>query len=64
MNISSVEENFILDMLKSNNVQMQEFALNSILLWDNISDIEELKNVYIANRYLQDDLDSFIQQKA
>lgn len=62
--IGSQEEDFIFTMLQKGNVSMQEYALDTILAWDNISDLEKLKSVKIANRFLQDDLELFIDQKA
>ena len=45
-------------------MDIQETALDILLAWDNFSDFEKLKEIKINNRYLQEDLSSFIIQKA
>ncbi len=62
--ISAEEERFVLAVLENGNLSMQTFALEAILNWDNISDLEALKRVKIPNRYLQEDLEEFIQQRS
>lgn len=61
--VSAGEENFILQILRYGNLDNQSFALQTILNWDNISNIDEIKDIKIANRYLQEDLEEFITQK-
>ena len=61
--INADEENFILQILKNGDLGKQGYALQTILNWDNISNLNELKSVKIANRYLQEDLEDFISQK-
>lgn len=61
--ITADEENFIVSILRFGNLQMQEFALNAILNWDKVSDITGLKTIRLGNKYLQEDLEDFIQSK-
>lgn len=61
--INADEENFVLQLLKNGDLGKQYFSLQTILNWDNISNLNELKSVKIANRYLQEDLEDFISQK-
>lgn len=61
--ILSEEENFVLNVLQFADLQAQSFALNTVLNWNNISDINCIKNVKISNRYLQEDLEEFIAQR-
>lgn len=62
--ITAQEENFIIAMLKSGNVQIQSIALTAILNWDEVSDINYLKSIKIDNDFLQEDLTEFIEHKA
>lgn len=59
--ISASEENFIVDLLQSDNVLNQEFALNAILLWENVANKDLLKTIHLSNKYLQMDLDEFLR---
>lgn len=61
--ISSDEENFILQILRYGTLDNQSFALQAILNWDNISNLDAINDIKIANRYLQEDLEDFIAQK-
>lgn len=61
--VSACEERFVVDSLASSNVLMQEFALNVILLWDNITNVETIRNITIKNKYLNNDLKEFIQKR-
>lgn len=63
-NISADEENYIFSMLNSNESQLQEFALAAILNWDNFSNVNLLKTLEMQNKYLQEDLEDFINSKA
>lgn len=56
------EEEFVLKMLESDNLELQEEALNAIELWENTTQFERVKKVRIKNRYLQEDLDDFIKE--
>lgn len=58
--INACEEKFIIDLLKIQDAEIQEYALNAVFLWERISDKETLKNIKIRNKYLQEDLDSFL----
>ena len=60
-NISAFEERFVVDVLSMGELNVQEFALNTILVWDNVSNINSLKNIVIKNRYLAQDLSDFIE---
>ena len=59
-NLFAFEEKFVINVLLNENQFLQEYALNTILNWDNISDIEILKEVKISNKYLNEDLHEFI----
>ena len=60
-NLSYYEEKFVINVLKYGNVNLQEFALNTILSWNNVTDVDELKNIKIKNKYLNLDLLNFIK---
>lgn len=62
--IYPIEENFVFYALEHGDICIQETALDILLAWDNFSDFEKLKEIKINNRYLQEDLSSFIIQKA
>lgn len=62
--IYSIEEDFIFYMLQNGRIEIQECALDTLISWDNFSDINKLKGIKIGNRYLQEDLTAFIGQKA
>ena len=59
-NLFAFEEKFVIKILQSTDIQLQEYALNTIIIWDNVSDIDQIKNIKIANRYLEDDLQDFL----
>ena len=53
----------VIDCLKQNSqIQLQECALNAILEWDKVSDVNNLKNVKIKNSYLQESLNEFVEE--
>lgn len=56
------EEEFTLRMLESDEVALQEQALNALLLWNKTTQFERVKKVKLQNRYLQKDLDDFIKE--
>ena len=58
--IKVCEEKFIIDLLKIQDAEIQEYALNTILLWGGISNKDVLKKVKIRNKFLQKDLDAFL----
>ncbi len=60
--ISADEENLILELLSSSNIQVQEYALNALLMWDEISDINSVKNLQLGNKFLREDLKEFIEE--
>ena len=60
-NLFAFEERFVINVLLDNNLQLQEYALNTLLNWDNISNVEMLKKVRINNKYLNEDLQEFIE---
>lgn len=59
-NLFAFEEKFVIEVLQSSDILLQEFALNTIMVWDNLSDINQIKNIKIANKYLDDDLQDFL----
>lgn len=61
--ITGEEERLVIDCLKQNNqIKLQECALNAILEWDKVSDINSLRDVEIGNSYLQESLNEFIEE--
>lgn len=61
--ITGEEEQLVIDCLKQNSqIQLQECALNAILEWDKVSDVNNLKNVKIKNSYLQESLNEFVEE--
>ena len=61
--ITGEEERLVIDCLKQNNqIKLQECALNAILEWDKVSDVNSLRDVEIGNSYLQESLNEFIEE--
>lgn len=60
--IKPYEENYVLSALESGDLFLQEEALNALLLWETTNQLERVKRVKIANRFLQEDLDEFIAE--
>lgn len=61
--ITGEEERLVIDCLKQNNqIKLQECALNAILEWDKVSDVNSLRGVEIGNSYLQESLNEFIEE--
>lgn len=60
--IKPFEENYVLSALESGDLVLQDEALNALLLWENTSQLERVKRVKIANRFLQGDLEEFIKE--
>ena len=61
--VYAYEENFVLELLDSGLLELQEFALNTIIAWGKITNMAILKEVKINNYYLQNDLKEFIGEK-
>ena len=61
--ITGEEERLVIDCLKQNSqIKLQECALNAILEWDKVSDVNSLRDVEIGNSYLQESLNEFIEE--
>ena len=60
--ITAEEEDFVISILEGNDLVLQEDALNTILAWDSISQIDRLRNIKIKNYYLQLDLEMFLEE--
>lgn len=61
--ITGEEERLVIDCLKQNSqIKLQESALNAILEWDKVSDVNSLRDVQIGNSYLQESLNEFIEE--
>lgn len=58
--IKECEEKFIIDILHLSNLDLQDYALNAITLWGEVSNKDTLKDVIIKNRYLQEELEAFL----
>ena len=54
------EEIFLIESLKIKNVVIQEFALNTLLLWGKLNNISALKTIKIDDPYFQKKLDRFL----
>lgn len=54
------EEIFLIESLKIRNVVIQEFALNTLLLWGKLNNISALKTIKIDDPYFQKKLDRFL----
>lgn len=54
------EENFLIESLKIKNPVIQEFALNTLILWGKSNYISALKTIKIDDRYLQKKLNKFL----
>ncbi len=54
------EEIFLIESLKIQNVVIQEFALNTLLLWGKLNNISALKTIKIDDPYFQKKLDRFL----
>lgn len=54
------EEVFVVDCLKTDNLNLQYFALSTLLDWGDTSLYNEIKEVFIDNKYLQSDLVDFL----
>lgn len=54
------EEIFVVEMMKVQDDCVQEFALNALLLWDNTTQIETLRNIRLSASYLQKELNEFL----
>ena len=54
------EEIFLIESLKIQNVVIQEFALNTLLLWGKLKNISALKTIKIDDPYFQKKLDRFL----
>lgn len=54
------EEIFLIESLKIQNAVIQEFALNTLLLWGKLNNISALKTIKIDDPYFQKKLDRFL----
>lgn len=54
------EEIFLIESLKIQNIVIQEFALNTLLLWGKLNNISALKTIKIDDPYFQKKLDRFL----
>lgn len=55
------EEFFLIESLKIQNVVIQEFAINTLLLWGELNNISALKTIKINNPYFQKKLNRFLK---
>jgi hypothetical protein len=62
--INGFEEKFIVEILSKDNLVLQEFALNTLLVWNNISNIRLIENIKIKNFYLNNDLQEFVSERS
>jgi hypothetical protein len=54
------ELDFIVDVLKSGSVSLQEMALQTIENWGNSNFFRRLAGIQLKNSYLQDDFEELI----
>lgn len=55
------EENFLIESLKINNIVIQEFAINTLLLWGKLNNINVLKTIKIDSPYFQKKINQFLK---
>lgn len=60
--IFGCEEEYILQLMRSDDLEMQEFALNAVANWDNRVLISKLTDLKIKNVFLQKELDELIEE--
>lgn len=60
--IFGCEEEYILQLMRSGNLEMQEVALNAITNWDNINLIRRISDLKLKNIFLQQELDELIEE--
>ena len=58
--VTESEEDLITFCLFINDITTQESALNALLCLNNFSNVDRIESAFIDNKYLQDDLRSFI----
>lgn len=60
--IFGCEEEYILSLMNSGNLEMQEVALNAIANWGNSNLIKRLSDLKLENVFLQQELDELIEE--
>ncbi len=60
--IFGCEEEYILQLFKSDNLEKQEVALNAIANWNNLNLIRKLSDWKLKNVFLQQELDELIKE--
>lgn len=56
------EEEYILSLMNSGNLEMQEVALNAVVNWGNSNLVQKLNNLKISNVFLQQELDELLKE--
>lgn len=54
------EEEFVVLLLESENLSLQEEAMNAVSLWNKTNHYDRLKKITIKNRYLQEHFEKII----
>ena len=55
-NVLLCEEIFVIDMLHSNDYELNEFALSALMIWQKISDVSLLANISFPNNSIMQEL--------
>lgn len=57
------EQEFVVGAIKTCDLEIQEFALNTLEIWNSKSLIEKIGEVKIDNTFLQEEYDSLLRNK-
>lgn len=57
------EQEFVVGAIKTSDLEIQEFALNTLGIWNSRSLIEKIGEVKIDNTFLQEEYDSLLRNK-
>ena len=57
------EQEFVVGAIKTSDLEIQEFALNTLEIWNSKSLIEKIGEVKIGNTFLQKEYDSLLRNK-
>lgn len=55
------EQAFVVEALKTPDLELQEFALNTLEIWNSKSLVERIGEVKIGNTFLQKEYDNFLR---
>ena len=61
--VFNFEQEFVVGAIKTSDLEIQEFALNTLEIWNSKSLIEKIGEVKIDNTFLQEEYDSLLRNK-